>query len=285
MLNTAAKFDTPSQAYLACLDHVLNHPDCESAPRGQPILECFDAQFEIITPSAEPIETKDSERNEVIKRYYAKELALYNSYTNSVERFAEASKFWRKIANPDGTVNSAYGHLLWRKRSCGNPTFENHTITQRGHDPFPDKELMRTPWEWAMMCLLRDRDTRQAIVRFSLPDHQWDGNKDQTCTMHGKFTIRHDKLSLSIVMRSCDLVKGLVYDLPWFCSLLPRMQKSLYDASCDVELGTFRYMAHSLHIYKKDLEKVKGMLGLPMSKQQTTSKSVTFLFTNPSRDV
>lgn len=265
MLSKASTFETPSEAYMASLEQVAFRPDCKSSPRGQPILECFDAQFTILSPSSGPIETKDPQRNETIRQYYAKELALYNSGTNKVDAYAEASKFWRQIANPDGTVNSAYGHLIWFKKSCGNPTFENHTITARGFTgKIPAAELMRTPWEWAALCLLRDRDTRQAILRFSLPEHQWDGNKDQTCTMHGTFSIRDNKLSLSIVMRSCDLVKGLVYDLPWFCSLLPRMQQTLSENGCHVEIGMLRYFAHSLHIYQRDIDKVVKMLAGPV---------------------
>lgn len=228
-------------AYLGALDDVYNNPDYKSAPRGLPIRECLNYTFMVLNPSSEPIETLDPERNKVIADYTLKEMALYDAGTNRVEDFEKASSFWRKIANEDGTINSAYGYLIWKHRSC------------RSHD---------TQWEWAKQSLINDKDTRQAFIRFSLPDHQWWGNKDQVCTMHGNFLIRENQLHLTIVMRSNDLVLGLVYDLPWFCSLLDRMVAELRPHYPELQKGTYTHLAHSLHIYDRDEAKVRGMLGL-----------------------
>jgi len=239
---TRRVYSSPSEAYLEALTDVYYSPDYKSAPRGLPIRECLDYMFTVSNPTSDPIATLDNERNQVIRDYTLKEMALYDLGTNRVEDFEKASSFWRKIANEDGTINSAYGFLIWKNRSC------------RSHD---------TQWEWAKQSLIKDKDTRQAFVRFSLPDHQWWGNKDQVCTMHGNFLIRENKLHLTIVMRSNDLVLGLVYDLPWFCSLLDRMVAELRSHYPDLQKGTYTHLAHSLHIYDRDEEKVKGMLGLP----------------------
>lgn len=234
---------TPSKAYLAALSYVYHQPEFVSAPRGLRIREITNAMFTIEEPSSEPIVTLDEERNKVIKDYTLKETELYDKGTNRLEDFEKASTFWRKIANPDGTINSAYGYLLWKKRSCPDTGCE-------------------TQWEWARQSLIRDKDTRQAFVRFSLPEHQWRDNKDQVCTMHGNFLIREDKLHLTIVMRSNDLVLGLVYDLPWFCSLMDKMVEELKPFYPSLTKGNYTHLAHSLHIYDRDEEKVRGMLGL-----------------------
>lgn len=275
-------FNTTCEAYLGMLELVLNHPEFVCEPRGLRIHECLNVQFKVNNPTSSPIVTKDPERNECIRNYVEKEFALYKSGSRKVEEFAKASKFWKGLANPDGTINSAYGWLIWKNKSCGNPQFERQVVEDRWRkasnreptiiDPntgkvvpiWNDTEFMRTPWEWAVRSLIADRDSRQAIIRFSLPEHQWDGNKDQTCTMHGVFMIRDNKLHLTIVMRSNDLVKGLVYDLPWFCSLLHEMKAALYaveDNGIHVEIGSYTHIAHSLHIYEQDFEKVKKMLG------------------------
>ena len=120
---------------------------------------------------------------------------------------------------------------------------------------------MRTPWQWAKDSLIKDKDTRQAILRFSLPSHQWMGNKDQVCTMHGNFLIRDDKLNFSIVMRSNDLMLGLVFDLPWFCSLMDKMIEELKPHYPNLTKGYYTHTVHSLHIYERDELKVKKMLG------------------------
>lgn len=234
-------YETCSQAYLGTLEDVYLNPTYKSAPRGLPIREKIDYMFRVTNPTSEPITTADQERNKVIAEYTAKEFELYNSGTNRVEDFEKASKFWRNIANPDGTINSAYGFLIWKNPSCNG-------------------EL--TPWEWAKQSLIKDKDSRQAFMRFSLPQHQYFGNKDQTCTMHANFLIREDQLHLTVVMRSNDLWLGLTYDLPWFCSLIDRMVEELLPTYPNLTKGTYTHLAHSSHIYERDLEKIEKALGL-----------------------
>lgn len=265
---------TIHEAYLQTLWDVFYSPDCVSAPRGQKVREKFDYSFTIRQPKVEYIKTRDPERNKVIEAYSQKEFELYESCSNKVEDFEKASKFWGKLANPDGTVNSAYGYLIWKNKSHGC-AFEQEQVEDRAFwDPAltlnsefsPGKvhrmvPKMRTPWEWAKESLIADKDTRQAILRFSLPEHQWMGNKDQTCTLHGIFMIRDNKLNLTINMRSNDLTLGLVYDLPWFISLMYKMRDELKEVYPDLEIGNYTHYVHNLHVYDRDEEKIRKMLG------------------------
>lgn len=263
-------FNTVSEAYLGVLSDVYYNPDVKSAPRGQPVREKLDYSFRVLQPTNAPIVTRDAKRNETIASYTAKEVELYDSCTNSAEDFGKASKFWLSLANPDGTVNSAYGHLIWSKKSHGSdfeceyvphPYWGEEDSAKNGGSVKIAQPVRRTPWEWAKQSLLSDKDTRQAILRFSLPEHQWIGNKDQTCTMHGNFLIRNDQLHLSVVMRSNDLTLGLVYDLPWFCSLMDKMVDELKETYPNLTKGHYTHTVHSLHIYEKNEEMVKKMLG------------------------
>ncbi len=259
-------YETISEAYLGTLADVYFNPDVTSSPRGQACREKLDYTFRVLRPSQLPIKTKDPKRNDVIKSYTAKEVELYDSCTNSAEDFGKASKFWLSLANPDGTVNSAYGHLIWAKKSHGSRFEQESYITSPASKPgegnvYSTREVRRTPWEWAKQSLVSDKDTRQAILRFSLPEHQWVGNKDQTCTMHGNFLIRNDQLHFSVVMRSNDLTLGLVYDLPWFCGLMDRMVEELKPYYPNLTKGHYTHTVHSLHIYERNEEMVKKMLG------------------------
>ncbi|NVM33961.1 MAG: hypothetical protein HWN81_00095 [Candidatus Lokiarchaeota archaeon] len=239
-------YDTLHEAYLGSLEDVYFNYEYKASPRGQAVREITDYTFRVTNPKPDPIITRDAERNKIIEKYTKKEVELYNSCTNDVKEFAKASKFWNKIANSDGTVNSAYGHLIWQKKSLGNDAYE---------------AVSRTPWEWCVESLRADKDTRQALLRFSLPEHHYMGNKDFVCTLGGNFLIRDNKLNLSIVMRSNDLTLGLTYDLPWFISLMYKMIDELKDAYPDLEVGHYTHTAHSMHIYERDEEKVLKMLG------------------------
>lgn len=250
---------TSHEAYLEALRQVWNEPEFKCAPRGLPIREVLDYSFTITEPTSEPIITMDEERNRVIASYTAKETELYDSGSNRVEDFEKASKFWKHLANPDGTVNSAYGYLIWHNKSHGNASFESGEIDHWNVNEYMN--YMRTPWEWALMSLKEDKDTRQAIMRFSLPEHFYKGVKDFTCTTHAVFFIREDKLYLSVIMRSNDLMKGLVYDLPWFISLMDKMIDDLKDVYPDLTKGSYSHTSHSMHIYERDEKSILKMLG------------------------
>jgi thymidylate synthase len=253
------------EAYLGTLEDVYFNYEYRAAPRGLPVREKTDYTFRVLNPTEEFIVTKDPDRNKVIESYTAKETELYNSCANTAEEFGKASKFWEKLANPDGTVNSAYGYLIWENK-CNGSQFESIKIAEACW-----RYERRTPWEWAKESLIKDKDTRQAFLRFSLPEHQWMGNKDQTCTMHANFLIREDKLNLSVVMRSNDLVLGLVYDMPWFMSLIDRMVDELKEYYPNLTKGTYTHTVHSLHIYERNEEMVKKMLGMDHGKECTNT--------------
>lgn len=259
-------FNNIHEAYRGVLEDVYDNPDSVSAPRGQKVREKFNYQFTILEPTPHAIITYDDERNKVIEEYSKKEFDLYESCSNRVEDFAKASKFWNKLANPDGTVNSAYGYLIWKNKSHGSnfeTKLEMICKPQRPGDGSVSiaVPVRRTPWEWAKESLIADKDTRQSILRFSLPEHQWMGNKDQTCTLHGIFMIRDNKLNLTINMRSNDLTLGLVYDLPWFINLIYKMRDELKDVYPDLEIGSYTHYVHNIHVYDRDEEKILKMIG------------------------
>lgn len=259
-------YNTTSEAYLASLEEVFFNPDTVSSPRGQPVREKFNYMFCVLNPSSEPIVTRDEDRNKTIAAYTQKEKELYDSCSNRAEDFGKASKFWLDLANPDGTVNSAYGFLIWKNKSHGSH-FEKKLVCVSEPEFDGDgtiwrlETVKRTPWEWCVETLKRDKDSRQAVLRFSLPEHFWVGNKDQTCTMHGVFTIREDKLHFSINMRSNDLTLGLVYDLPWFCSLMDKMIDELRDTYPSLSKGHYTHFVHNIHLYERDRDKILKMLG------------------------
>ena len=229
-------FLTTSEAYLAALAALLDRPDWTVGPRGMATRELMNWQLVVERPTSSLVVTASAARNATIARYCETERGLYLAGERSAEVWAErASKFWLGLANPDGTVNSNYGELMMVRR---------------------DMPGGLTAWEWARESLVADPDTRQAFVRVSRPEHQWRGNRDQVCTMHLHFMLRGGRLHATAVMRSCDAVKGLAYDAPWFCWCLEVMATSLA-----VPVGTYAHLAHSLHLYERDVALAERMLG------------------------
>src|ERR1035437_234882 len=152
-------FNNIHEAYLGVLEDVYFNYEYRAAARGLPAREKTDYSFRVLNPTNEPIVTKDEERNKVIVSYTQKETDLYNSCANTASEFGKASKFWEKLANPDGTVNSAYGYLIWENKSHGCH-FERADVLHEAkweNDEaaffLTNDVVMRTPWEWAKQCL------------------------------------------------------------------------------------------------------------------------------------
>lgn len=234
-------YKTTSDAYAAALTVLLDSPDFLCSPRGLPCHELMNWLFVVEHPKRGSIVTASAERNMKLASYLAAEERLYLAGERRAAVWAEqASKFWEKIANDDGTINSNYGWL----------TMYNRCLPGR-----------KTPWEWARDRLIADRDSRQAYVRVSLPEHQWAGNKDQVCTMHVTFMLRDDLLHETVVMRSNDVVRGLAYDMPWWCLFLEMMVEELNCRKLPCRVGTYSHLAHSLHLYERDVAVAEEMLG------------------------
>ena len=227
---------TTSDAYKLMLDYVYNDPQFKSSPRGMKTREILNFTIEIIRPSSEPIVTGDQSRNSIIANYTAKE---FDWYLSGCRKAATApAKFWQTIADEDGNVNSNYGHLVLK-------------------DP---SENGKTPFEWARNCLVADKDSRKAIMRFNKPKHCLGESLDFVCTMYMNFHIRDNKLYASARMRSADLFTGPVYDLPWFCYLQERMLESLKEIYPELTMGTLLFSADSLHIYERNFDKIERMI-------------------------
>lgn len=169
------------------------------------------------------------------RRYAAGEFLCYIRGTNKKGDFAFYSKTWNKLANPDGTINSAYGHRMF------SHVFDGDTETR---------------FHYALTQLLENSDTKNAIImlrddRDVHPMHQ----KDRCCTLCLCFNLRDGKLNCRTIMRSQDLWLGLPYDVFCFTRLMQIMLYN-YNAACEhgkeVQLGTYTHQVLNLHLYERD---------------------------------
>lgn len=227
--------ETFAEAYQKSLACLMNAGEKNSA-RGGTHLELLNVALQITNPRAAMY--KNAVRSSQFK-YIAAELLYYYTGRNDAAFISKYAKMWDSIKNPDGTVNSAYGHLIFTELIPGTQ------INQYG---------------WAIESLVMDKETRQAIIHFNNSSHQRPNNKDFVCTMYGNFHIRNNKLHFSVFMRSNDVVRGTATDVAFFCSLQVQMHKHLLAFYPNLELGTYTHVANSYHVYDTHYELVGKML-------------------------
>jgi len=227
--------DNFAALYREMLDYIYNDPEYETAPRGLKIREA--TNFEIILRDPTSNIFHNSSRSPKF-RYLYPELLWYFSGRNDLEFISRYSKFWNKIANTDGTVNSAYGYLLFQQKN----------------------KYAFTEYQWAYESLAKDKDSRQAILRFNKPEHSYHNNKDFVCTLSGIFHIRDNELNFTTTMRSQDVWFGIIYDIPFYTLLMQQMCNHLKVIYPELKLGTYVHYVMSEHIYEKDFPAVEEML-------------------------
>jgi thymidylate synthase len=224
--------------YMKVMDQVYLNPEYVTAPRGLKIRECLNVCMEITDPLNNLFKCADKSAT-LFTKYLKKEICLYLNGTNDVKQFAKASNFWLNIANPDGkTINSAYGNLIF------NPSLEDG----------------RSQFDWAFDCLKKDKDSRQAFMRFNNMTHQFEGVKDFPCTFVFLFHIRDNKLYATVEMRSNDIVRGLAYDVPSFTLFQYLMYLRLKPIYPELKIGSYTHISNSLHVYETDFDIIEKRL-------------------------
>jgi thymidylate synthase len=234
-----------ASVYRDLLHDLVESPQYVCSPRDQKIKEILNVGLEIESPA---LALYSNEVRSSQYKYIAAELIFYFGGRNDLAYIEQYAKFWKDIANPDGTVNSAYGYLLFSKKN-------EHGMNQ---------------WEWAFESLKKDKDTRQALMHFNLPEHQHFANKDFVCTLNGVFHIRENKLEFTVMMRSNDVVLGLPTDVAFFCMLQEQMLSLLRkEAYPDLQMGKYMHYVNSMHLYERNFKIVDDMLLRPFESQTT----------------
>ncbi len=208
------------------------------SPRGLKTLELQHVWLELTNPGNSIVSLKSRNAN---KNYLKNELKWYLSGSLDAKDITKHSKFWDKLKDSNGTINSNYGFLALKEKFNG--------ISQ---------------YEWCINSINNDVNTRQAVINYNQPKHKYDTNRDFVCTLAQHFMVRNGKLDSTVFMRSNDLIFGLTYDLPWFCLIQKRMAKNL-----NLKLGTYRHYAASLHVYEKHFSMLKNI-----SKEKYARKTI-----------
>ncbi len=202
----------------------------EATPRGLKVKEALITGFMIKPEYC----ITDFEARKFNFKYLAGETYWFLTQENSTETIDKFSNFWNNIKNPDGTVNSNYGKLLFGKQM-----------------------------NWVINSLKKDSDTRQAIAYVGGPDFQFEGNKDFVCTQYLLFFIRNNELHMKVQMRSNDIFYGLSYDAPFFSTIQQTVYLNLLSTYPELKLGGYFHFSDNTHYYERHFELAQTIIDEP----------------------
>jgi thymidylate synthase len=215
-------------AFLEMFDKTMSHGHLVK-PRGFTIAEVEDLQL-TVSPLFPFMAFIDRKYN---FEYFKKEMLwklTANKYDQSIKQHA---KMWESVQNPDGTFNSNYGQFWFGE--------------QQGF------------WS-VVMELLRDKDSRRAVIPMLSKEHMKPETVDTVCTESVGFRIRNGELNMSIHMRSSDQIFGLGTDIPTFAFLYRLVFGVLQAEHHYLACGNMTITAMSSHIYERHFEMVADIL-------------------------
>lgn len=213
------------------IEEIESTTNNDIAPRGLKVKEALITGF-AIDPTLPLV---DFEVRPFNFKYFAGELFWYLSRERETTIIDKFSNFWGKIRNPDGTVNSNYGQILFGKQM-----------------------------NWAINSLKKDMNSRQAIAYLGGPQYQFDGNKDFVCTQYIIFFIRNNELNMKVQMRSNDIFYGLTYDAPFFATLQQTVYLNLLETYPDLKLGKYFHFSDNTHFYERHFGIAQKIINEPV---------------------
>ena len=178
-------------------------------------------------------------REPVSIKYFARELFAYFVGSLKVnEGLSDASKFWNKIADENGMINSNYGYYVFRKQ------------TPEG----------KSQLQWVRNNILENQDTRQAVININGIEHKR-VTKDFPCTLGLVFHLDGGTLNLDVSSRSTDVITGLPYDIGFFSFVLELLAALLsQDFGKNINAGYTAMHAFFTQIYDRTENKVPEIL-------------------------
>ncbi len=215
----------------------------EASPRGLKVKEKLMTNFSI-DPLYPCVDFSSREFN---YKYFAGELAWYLLRDKRTDFINNFSNFWKKLENPDGTVNSNYGSILLSK------TDEIKANSYSLKDSI-ERNLSISQMAWICNTLRKDKYSRQAIAYIGGSKYQFEGNKDFVCTQYILFYIRNNELNMKVQMRSNDIFYGLTYDVPWFSTVHQNVYLELLETYPDLKLGKYHHFSDNTHFYSRHFE-------------------------------
>ena len=220
MTNTAVK--TEADTFMCVYEDIL-HMGSLTEPRGMKVLELEDYQFTL-----QPYDRFTSfEARKMSMDYIRAELIWYIRGNPFDDMITDHAQIWTDIRQPAGNFFSNYGQYIFGE--------------QNGAQFVVDE-------------LIKDIDSRRAVIPLLNKHHMFHDNKDVVCTYSMSFRIRDSKLNMSVNMRSNDAVWGMTNDVACFSLIHEMILQNLRGHMPSVEMGTYTHKVDSLHVYERHFD-------------------------------
>lgn len=240
--------------FRTCLHHLMSH-GLVAHPRGTTTRELLNYNITLIDPRNRIINFPDRKTN---LKYLLGEFIWYISGSNNPDDIIPYSKFWDNIRNPGivagydkDTVNSNYGYRMF-----GHDEEMSVPVLDEDGDYVADVDQ----WTAVRDILVRDKDSRQAIINIHRPADRHVGNKDVACTLTLQFFIREDRLFMITNMRSNDVILGFTNDVFQFTMLQEALMLELRATYPNLEMGHYYHNAGSMHVYSRHFEMAEAII-------------------------
>lgn len=221
-------------AFKKACESLVSQP--EYNPRSQKTRELIDATMII----EDPMKCVLSNPNRKLSIDYLKaEFDWYISGSLYIDDIKNHASMWEKISDNDGKVNSNYGYFVFKQKP---------------------KKYNGSQFKWCLSQLIGDENTRQAIINFNQIEHKHLDNKDFVCTISIQFFIRDNKLHSKVNMRSCDIIYGASFDIPWFAFVQYTMLQFLKRYYPSLTIGKLIHNSASLHIYDRHYKMLDSII-------------------------
>jgi thymidylate synthase len=167
--------------------------------------------------------------------YIERELQWYKSLSRNVNDIPGGPpEIWKRVATPDGYINSNYGWCIW-----SDANYNQYTNVL--------DELRSNP------------DSRRATMIYTRPtmhmDYKLNGMSDFMCTNTVQYLVRDNKLHSLVYMRSNDAVFGYKNDYAWQKHVVDSLAKEL-----NIEPGNIHWNVASLHVYERHFDLIKDKI-------------------------
>lgn len=204
------KFNTPTEVFEMYYDYIVKYGTefngCKSI---------FNVGFEILNPIDNIIKTPWRKFNHEYAEY---EWQWYLSGNPDGTEIAKRAKIWQNMLDKNGHVQSNYGYQWNRNNQLQN----------------------------VIDLLNKNNETRQAVITIYDGKEHENYSYDTPCTLNIQFFILENKLNMTVMMRSNDLVYGFCNDQYCFSNL----QKIIAEKT-NTEIGSYYHFTNNLHVYPR----------------------------------